>query len=155
MLNISYFSIMCYSTSLRKPIKKIEEKLREPFNATFEVSVEYQPYYHLNGFTHANLQIIKMDDTENIVPASWGLIPQWAMHDPTGFRKKSNTLNARSESIFDKASFRDSASDKRCLILADGFYIWKNISKKETRIKNYYKRSFCKLRMVTKTLTNN
>ncbi len=113
---------MCYSTSLRKPIKNIEEKLLGTFNAEFEVSGEYQPYYHLNGFTHGNLQIIKMDDTENIVPASWGLIPQWAMHDPIGFRKKSNTLNARSESIFEKASFKESARDKRCLILADGFF---------------------------------
>ena len=113
---------MCYSTSLRKPIKKIEEMLLGSFNAEFEVSGEYQPYYHLNGFSHGNLQIIKMDDFENIVPASWGLIPQWAMNDPIGFRKKSNTLNARSESIFEKASFRDSANNKRCLILADGFF---------------------------------
>lgn len=113
---------MCYSISLRKPIKKIEEKLKESFNAEFEVSGEYHPYYHLNGFTHGNLQIIKMNDTKNIVPASWGLIPHWAMNDPQGFRKKSNTLNARSESIFEKASFKESANDKRCLILADGFF---------------------------------
>ncbi|MEY8850020.1 SOS response-associated peptidase [Psychroserpens sp. XS_ASV72] len=113
---------MCYSTSLRKPIKKIEEKLYEPFKAEFEVSDEYKPYFHLNGFSYGNLQIIRMENSSTIVPASWGLIPHWAMNDPSGFRKKSNTLNARSESIFEKASFRDSANDKRCLILADGFY---------------------------------
>lgn len=113
---------MCYSTSLRKPIEKIEDKLEESFNASFEISEAYQPYYHLNGFTHGNLQIIKMDETKKIYPASWGLIPHWAFTDPESFRKKSNTLNARSETIFEKASFRDSANDKRCLILADGFY---------------------------------
>lgn len=113
---------MCYSTSLRKPVLKIEEKLREPFNATFAVSGEYQPNYHLNGFSYGNLQIIKMDDTQKIVPASWGLVPSWAMKDPIAFRKKSNTLNARSETLFEKSSFKNSAHDKRCLILADGFF---------------------------------
>ncbi|MGC1471063.1 MAG: SOS response-associated peptidase [Psychroserpens sp.] len=113
---------MCYSTALRKPKEVIERKLKEPFNATFEVSGEYQPYYHLNGFSYGNLQIIKMDDTTNIYPASWGLVPDWAIKDPLAFRKKSNTLNARGETIFEKNSFKKSASEKRCLILADGFF---------------------------------
>ena len=38
------------------------------------------------------------------------------------YKKKSNTLNARSESIFEKPSYKESAHEKRCLILADGFY---------------------------------
>lgn len=113
---------MCYSTALRKKREQIEQKLLSQIPATFELPFEYKPHFHLNGFSHGNLQIIKMDEPDKIYPASWGLVPNWAMHDPEGFRKKSNTLNARSESIFEKASFKDSAEEKRCLILADGFY---------------------------------
>ncbi|WP_026754752.1 SOS response-associated peptidase [Sediminibacter sp. Hel_I_10] len=113
---------MCYSISLRKEKEEIEQSMLKHFNATFDISGEYSPYYHLNGFSNGNLQIIKMDDTEKIFPASWGLVPDWAKTNPEGFRKKSNTLNARSETIFEKSSFKKSAINKRCLILADGFF---------------------------------
>lgn len=113
---------MCYSTALRKKREQIEENLRLQLPATFKSTAEFQPYYHLNGFTHGNLQIIKMDDQNTIHNAKWGLVPDWAAHNPDAFRKKSNTLNARSESIFEKSSYKDSAANKRCLILADGFF---------------------------------
>jgi putative SOS response-associated peptidase YedK len=113
---------MCYSTALRKEREKIERELRNQITVKFDPNSTFKPYYHLNGFTHGNLQIIPMKDSSTIYDASWGIIPDWALHDPETFRKKSNTLNARSESIFDKASFKNSAEDKRCLILADGFY---------------------------------
>ena len=41
-----------------------------------------------------------------------------------------NMINARSESIADKPSFRPSLVDKRCVILADGYYEWKKLSPK-------------------------
>jgi len=113
---------MCYATALRKPKEVIERALKKTINATFTQHDTYQPYYHLNGFSYGNLQIIKMDDTANSYPASWGLVPDWAKNDPSAFRKKSNTLNARGESIFKKNSFKKSALEKRCLILADGFF---------------------------------
>ena len=113
---------MCYSTALRKQREQIEKELRLQLPAKFKPSSDFEPYYHLNGFTYGNLQIIKMDDQSTIHSAKWGLIPDWATHNPDVFRKKSNTLNARSESIFEKASYKDSAENKRCLILADGFF---------------------------------
>ncbi len=50
----------------------------------------------------------------------WGLVPSWA-NDP---RMGSQLINARKESIATKPSFRDSFLDRRCLVLADGFYEW-------------------------------
>ena len=113
---------MCYSTALRKKKETIEKELLSQIPAKFPESTDYHPYFHLNGFTYGNLQIITMEEPKVIRSAKWGLIPNWATHNPKVFRKKSNTLNARSESIFEKASYKESAEEKRCLILADGFF---------------------------------
>ncbi|GAA3573585.1 SOS response-associated peptidase [Snuella lapsa] len=113
---------MCYATSLRKKREEIEQRLLNKIGATFEDPLDYDPYYHLNGFSHGNLYIIKMNEPESIYPAKWGLVPDWGTHDPEAFWKKSNTLNATSEHIFERASYKDSAEDKRCLVLADGFF---------------------------------
>ncbi len=40
----------------------------------------------------------------------------------TGLKFYNKTLNARSETIFEKNSFKYSAKNKRCLIVIDGFY---------------------------------
>ena len=113
---------MCYGKALTKHENQIKELLYNRYGIDFAVPLEYKPYYHLNGFTHGNIYIIPMEDPQHIYPASWGLVPHWATHDPEAFWKKSNTLNARSETIFEKPSFKNSADDKRCLVLADGFF---------------------------------
>ena len=51
----------------------------------------------------------------------WGLVPHWAKDESIGFRM----INARSETIDTKASFKEPLRSKRCVILADGFYEWK------------------------------
>jgi putative SOS response-associated peptidase YedK len=60
----------------------------------------------------------------------WGLIPMWAKDPSIG----SRLINARGETIAEKPSFRGSFKHKRCLILADGFYEWKSIASKKTKI---------------------
>lgn len=60
----------------------------------------------------------------------WGLIPMWAKDPSIG----SRLINARGETVAEKASFRGSFKYKRCLILADGFYEWKTNPGKKTKI---------------------
>lgn len=50
----------------------------------------------------------------------WGLVPFWAKDSKMG----GKLINARSEGIEDKPSFRNSIRKKRCLVLADSFYEW-------------------------------
>lgn len=50
----------------------------------------------------------------------WGLIPSWAKDPGIG----SRMINARSETASEKPSFRKAFKERRCLILADGFYEW-------------------------------
>ena len=49
----------------------------------------------------------------------FGLIPSWAKN------KKSININARSETIYEKVTFRESFKNQRCIIPINGFYEWK------------------------------
>ncbi len=66
------------------------------------------------------------DGTLSMDSMRWGLVPSWATSLSVGY----NMINARSESIAEKPSFRPSLIDKRCVVLADGYYEWKKLTPK-------------------------
>ena len=57
----------------------------------------------------------------------WGLVPFWAKDISIG----NKMINARAETVATKPSFRTAFKKRRCLILADGFYEWKNVKGKK------------------------
>lgn len=105
---------MCFFYGVNKSVKQIESA----FNAKFD-NDEFEPVQEVNGFTHPFMPIIVDKRPDIITGASWGLLPTWAKD--TSFQK--NTLNARIETIDEKASFKN-AIKNRCLILATNFYEW-------------------------------
>ena len=50
----------------------------------------------------------------------WGLVPSWAKDASIGNR----LVNARSETVAEKPSFKRALARRRCLIPADGYYEW-------------------------------
>ncbi|WNS43687.1 SOS response-associated peptidase [Paenibacillus sp. MMS20-IR301] len=50
----------------------------------------------------------------------WGLLPSWSKED----KNAAKLINARSESLLEKASFKSLVASRRCVIPADGFYDW-------------------------------
>jgi putative SOS response-associated peptidase YedK len=50
----------------------------------------------------------------------WGFVPSWAKEVAPG----KPLINARSETIFEKPTFRNAIRRRRCLIPADGFFEW-------------------------------
>ena len=51
----------------------------------------------------------------------WGLIPSWAEGMSIGYK----LINARSETVHEKHSFRHAIRYRRCLIPTSGFYEWR------------------------------
>lgn len=58
--------------------------------------------------------------------AHFGLIPSWA-NDKTNIN-----INARSETIFEKSSFREAYKQRRCIIPINGYYEWEKDTQTKT-----------------------
>ena len=58
----------------------------------------------------------------------WGLVPSWAKDVSIGNRM----INARSETLTERPSFRSAFRRRRCLVIADSFYEWKRNGRKRT-----------------------
>jgi len=78
-------------------------------------------WHQVSGFSHPKLIIYTEANSAPLV-ATWGLIPGWIKNEKAKVQIWNSTINARGETIFEKASFRDSAKFKRCLVYLDGFY---------------------------------
>lgn len=106
--------IMCGRFAFSPFQKLIEER--------FDIEVEtgnYIPRY--NCAPSQSLAVITNNDPDKLSYFKWGLIPHWAKDPKIGYK----LINARAETIDEKASFKSSFLSKRCLIPADSFYEWK------------------------------
>ena len=54
----------------------------------------------------------------------WGLIPHWAKDKSIGNRM----INARMETLAEKPSFKKPFKSQRCILPAQGFYEWQNLT---------------------------
>lgn len=65
---------------------------------------------------------------KEIALMQWGMVPHWAREMP----KSRPLINARSETIAHKPTFRGPFRRRKCLVPADGFYEWKRAKNKQT-----------------------
>jgi putative SOS response-associated peptidase YedK len=57
----------------------------------------------------------------------WGFIPHWAPPTAGAGRRHTGWINARAETVADKPSFAGPLRQRRCLVIADGFYEWRRV----------------------------
>jgi putative SOS response-associated peptidase YedK len=82
-------------------------------------AVAHEPRYNVAPGQDV-LAVVRGPDGLRAGHLRWGLVPWWAP-DPKG---GGRLINARSETVATRPSFRDAFRARRCWVLADGFYEW-------------------------------
>jgi putative SOS response-associated peptidase YedK len=101
----------------------VRRKASADYAEVFQVeSVPGGPSYNIAP-TQPVAVVRMMGGRRECVQLRWGLIPYWSKDGKQMF------INARDDNMLQKLAFRDSASRRRCLVLADGYYEWKTEGK--------------------------
>ena len=114
----------CAGRSRTKNKNSIEKQLDAVFGTDFII----KPQKHISSFSNPLIPVITSDNRQNIQLYYWGLIPAWVKDRKQAHEISKLTYNAKSETITEKPSFRSSIKNKKCLIIADGFYEWQSTS---------------------------
>lgn len=117
---------MCFDISFALKSDRIEEQ----FDAKFEMPELFEPAYHVSAFSLPNVPVITNEKNDTIQLLGWGLIPFWAKDEEKATQIRMKTFNARAETLFEKPSFKHAIKNKRCLVITDGFYEWREVKGK-------------------------
>lgn len=116
---------MCFTVSIYATTHVIETSL----GAVFDNEAAYQPHFKITGFVFPSLPVVANDDPSRIQMMDWGLIPRWTKDRAKADELRKMTLNARSETLFEKPSFRDAIAKRRALLPVNGFVEWRHEGK--------------------------
>jgi putative SOS response-associated peptidase YedK len=105
--------------------------LKEAFYWVNFSNLDFVPRYNIAP--SQPLAVIPNNGENKLDFFTWGLVPFWAKDPSIG----SRMINARSETLAEKPSFKNAFKRRRCLILADGFYEWKKVPGSKTKIPTY------------------
>jgi putative SOS response-associated peptidase YedK len=94
------------------------EEIREAF-AVQQVRYQLEPSYNVAP-TQSVAVVVQREGVNTLERMRWGLIPAWAKDPAIG----SRMINARAETVGEKPSFKRPLKDRRCLVVANGFYEW-------------------------------
>ena len=112
---------MCYNIS---KLEMKQKKLEERYGVKERPAEKVQAIYHESGFTHLEGAALTTENPGEFSFYKWGLIPFWNKSLFEGVKFSNSTLNAVSETVFDKPSFRSSIPSRRCIIPVSGFFEW-------------------------------
>lgn len=111
---------MCGRFQLSVKGKTISERFNvEVFDEKYKPSYNCAPGQYLPVITNDNPKILQW--------FFWGFTPAWAVNRAD----IKPQINGRSESLDTKASFKQAAQQRRCLIPASGFYEWQTKGPKQ------------------------
>lgn len=133
-MSIFAFLIMCFSYAVNINPADLKSKLNIK-----DIPTVTQGFF-FNGFEHPDLPIILIKDNDiQIQNAQWGLIPEWTPNEHKAKEFQNISLNARSETAFEKPVFRNAWEQHPCVVIASGFFEWKHVNK--TKIPHYIQSS--------------
>jgi putative SOS response-associated peptidase YedK len=82
----------------------------------------------VNGFDYPYMPVIASNKPDEIQMFRWGFVPPhiYSVQKAREFLTHYNTLNAKSESLFESRLYGESIMKRRCLILCSGFFEWRH-----------------------------
>ena len=112
---------MCGRAKLPDDVSEIKLDLK----IDFDQIGDYRPRW--NAAPTSQLPVVVSAAGRRILTLMrWGLIPSWAKDLKIGY----STFNARAESLTTRAAFRGAwQGGRRCLVVADGYYEWRDADK--------------------------
>ena len=114
---------MCGRYTVRAHARKLVERFRAEIADAAGIGLF--PRYNVAPSQPVPVVIVPSSGVERrLTKMRWGLVPSWSKDANSGI------INARSETVATKPSFRNGFKRRRCLIPADGFYEWKAIGEK-------------------------
>lgn len=106
----------------RYSISPTAAELAERFD--IDVPEAYRSRY--NAAPTQILPVITDDNPEGLSFFYWGVVPKFAKNKSLS----PKLYNTKAETFIQKATASKALRQRRCLVPADGFYDWKNVSKK-------------------------
>jgi putative SOS response-associated peptidase YedK len=97
--------------------------IRDAFSVDEAYQAEVKPSWNvapMQGIGFVSEQLHEGELVRRLEIARWGLVPAWSKDPKVGARM----INARSETVTEKPSFRAAAAKRRALIPANGYYEW-------------------------------
>ncbi|MTI22022.1 SOS response-associated peptidase [Fulvivirga sp. RKSG066] len=119
---------MCYDVSyLTKKLERYAKHYGSDEDWQ-DIKKRLPPTYHTQGFDHPDIPVVVGEAPDRVDTYTWGLIPKWVKDAASATKISNSTLNARSEEMFEKPSYKGPAKSKHCLVIIDGFFEhhWKN-----------------------------
>ena len=115
---------MCFHNSMSKKAKELASR----YGRKSDIVEIYQDIinenYHVSAFTNPDYPIITND--EEIQVMKWGLIPFWTKDELYAENVRKMTYNARSETLYQKPSFREPIKQHRCIVPSTGYFEWRH-----------------------------
>ncbi len=99
-----------------------DETIQELEEQFLRIRETQGPVFHASAYAHPTFPIVGDIEKPRVEGHLWGLIPSWVKDKEQATSIWNRTINARSESILEKPSFRSAAKKGRCLVITDGFY---------------------------------
>ena len=106
---------MCFYIKQTHDNRSLEKR----FNASVINDDEIETPNNYNAFNYPRTPIICNSNDAVIEYFQWGLVPFWANDESI----KKFTLNVKIETLTERPVFKE-VVNKRCLVIADGFYEW-------------------------------
>lgn len=111
---------MCGRFTNKADRKQIESE----FEVKIKSDIELFKSYNIAPSQYVGAVRLSKDNNKEFINLKWGLVPFWAKDESFA----SKLINARSETLSKKASYREAYKTRRCLIPASGFYEWEKTS---------------------------